>query len=435
MTTDSISPPAQEAVGCSPSVAIDSKAVSETIGTIAAIRLLAVAAGRNQSVASLLREMTGLSKGRIAEGNFDALSESTKRRVEQHALNRLAALCSAPDSEPLEEVIAWRNSSPRTSSGAFGWWAGWIHEFEWSPAKLPISKAVALCADELMERLIADCKADDFIAFKQTWRNHLEYHGDAVRVGGEPAVMPVDRDQLDMLATISSWEEARTFSIKRLDALYFDLVATVDAEWGSQYFRGWKHLPMCPLVMVRPQDGLMETGLAASRRNVFFRPARRLIELLFALTFFKRYRRWPTKAPTPKDLAIKLDDPSKTEAKDAVTARVVSNHFDGTRKLTQDLTFEYWDRLQRYYFPNEAPRERLLPPIPVIVFALHWEEIMVPKEDQGKSFLHVDAEAYGAHWAHRRRQWLAKQEGGEVGHLQADQTKAEPLVWPAWMTT
>ncbi|SOZ29671.1 hypothetical protein CBM2623_B30122 [Cupriavidus taiwanensis] len=314
-------------------------------------------------------------------------------------------------------------------------WAAWIHEFEWSPARLPISKAVALCADELMERLMADCKADDLAAFKQTWRDHLKYHGDAVRVGGEPAVMPVDPDELDALRTIARWEEARTFSVKRLEALYLDLVAASDAEWGSQYFRNRPHLPMCPLVMVRPQEGLVETGRATSRRNVFFRPARRLLELLYALSYLKRYKLLPTEAPTPKELARMLDDPSQTEDKDAVTARVISNHFDGTRKLTIDLALEYWARLQRYYFPNETLQERLVPPLPVIVFALHWEEILIPKEDRGKSFLLVDTEGYGAHWALRRRQWLAKQKGAEVGHSQTDQTKAKPLVWPAWMTT
>jgi hypothetical protein len=66
---------------------------------------------------------------------------------------------------------------------------------------------------------------------------------------------------------------------------------------------------MCPLVMVRPQDGLVETGRAASPKNVFYRPSRRLLELLYALSFLNHHKPWPRNAPRPKELAIALDDP------------------------------------------------------------------------------------------------------------------------------
>ena len=433
MTTDFIPSAAQEAVVWSPSSEVDSTAVAQMLESIALLPLHGWAAGRNQSVRSLLGEMTGLSKARIAQGRLDTIRESTLLKVRQHALGWLAEQVGSADSEPLDQVIAWGYAAPRTRSGADALWAGWIHGFEWSPVSLPISKAVAICVDELIERLRANCLADDLGAFKQTWRDHLECHGNAVRVGNEPSSMPADPAQLDALGAMSSWGDARKFSVTALETLYFDVVAAVDAEWGGFYFGGKAHLPMCPLVMVRPQDGLVETGRAVSRRNVFYRPSRRLLELLFALSFLNRLKRWPAKAPGPKELAMALDDPRAEDEKDAVTESVISNHFDGTRKLTLDLTYEYWDRLQRRFFPKQAPNQRLTPPIPVITFALHWEEIMIQSKE--KSFLIVDLEAYGVIWAHRRRQWLAKHEGGWDGDSQAGRSKAEPIEWPAWMTS
>ncbi|TAM17578.1 MAG: hypothetical protein EPN65_10165 [Pandoraea sp.] len=203
---------------------------------------------------------------------------------------------------------------------------------------------------------MANCKANDLSAFKQTWRDHLECHGSAVRVGNEPPSMPAVPAQLEALGAISSWRDALSFSTPALETLYFDVVAAVDAEWGSYYLRSGPHLPMFPLVMVRAQAGLVETGRASSRRNVFYRPSRRLLELLYALSFRRCYKHWPAKAPGPKELAMALDDPG---AEDATTATVISNHFDGTRKLTLDLTLEYWNRLQRWLFPKQAPKEWL----------------------------------------------------------------------------
>ncbi len=390
------------------------------------------AAGRNRSFRSLFGEMTGLSKARIAQGHLNTLRESTQRKMWQRAVRWRAKQIGITYSEALDQVRAREHSAPRTKSGDVAIWAGWIQDFELPTVRLAISKAVALCADELIERLTANCLADDLGAFKQTWRDHLEYHGSAVRVGNEPPSMPAAPAQLDALGTISSWRDALSFSNSALDTLYVDAVAAVDAEWGSYCFPGRPHLPMFPLVMVRPQPGLLETGRAYSRRNVFYRPSRRLLELLYALSFYFRYKHWPAKAPGPKKLAQALDDPGAEDEKDAITETVISNHFDGTRKLTLALTCEYWDRLQRHFSTTRAPMEPLPPPLPVIVLALLWDQIFIL--DHGKSFFLPDLDAYEAHWAHRRRQWIAEYEGALEDQAQAGRATAEPIEWPAWMT-
>jgi hypothetical protein len=230
MTTDSIPLAAQEAFVCSPSSEVDSRAGAEMLESIALLPLHGWAAGRNQSVRSLLGEMTGLSKARIAQGRLDAIRESTLLKAKQHALGWLAEQVGSADIEPLDQVIAWGDAAPRTRSGAYALWAGWIHGFECSPVSLPISKAVALCVDELIERLRTKCMADHLDAFRQTWRDHLEYHGNAVRVGNEPSSMPADPSQLDAPGAISNWRNARKFSVTVLDTLYFDVVAAVDGK-------------------------------------------------------------------------------------------------------------------------------------------------------------------------------------------------------------
>lgn len=432
MTTAPI-PPAAQSAGASSSLAdVDSSAVALMLENIALWPVLCMAAGRNRSFRSLFSEMTGLSKARIAQGNRNTPRESTLRKMRRNVVGWVAEQIGITYSEALDLVRAFEDSAARTKSGNFASWAGWVQAFEQPTVTLAISKAVALCADELIERLMANCLADDLGAFKQTWRDHLEYHGSAVRVGNEPPSMPAAPAQLDALGTISSWRDALSFSERALETLYFDVVAAVDAEWGSYYFAGRPHLPMCPLVMVRPQPGLVETGRAYSRRNVFYRPSRRLLELLYALLFYRRHRRWPTKAPGPQELARALDDPGAEDEKDAITETVISNHFDGTRKLTLALTREYWDRLQRHFSTPRAPKEPSAPPLPVIAFALYWEERLIL--DHGKSFLLPDLDAYEAHWAHRRRQWIAEYEGALEDQAQAGRATAEPIEWPAWMT-
>jgi len=388
----------------------------------------AVAEGRNQSVRSTLAELTGLSKARIAKGHLDAVRPSTQRKIDKHLQGWLETKLDDPEALAYtHEKIA---TLPRTHSGKNALWAGWMHSFEFPPELLlPISKAVALAVDELVEELLKACLDDDLSKFKRAWLDYVGRHGLAARICDEPVAFPAPVENIDRWIAIECWGDAKTLTGKALDNLYLDMIAALDAEWGSYYFSGRQSKPLFPLVMVRPQDGLMETKRVASRKNVIYRPSRRLLEFMYSVLFKSRFKEWPAKPPGPKVLAHALDNPSEDKE---VTAAVVSDHFDGSLKLTLDLTYDYWIQLYERFFPDKKASERPCPPFPMIMLALQWQTLLV--QDKGQSFFLFDLEGYETLWRHRRQQWEARQAEQNKDRLRIDHSRREPLEWPAWMT-
>ena len=402
-------------------------AVAQALEVFALLPLHALAEGRNQSCRSLLQELTGLSKARIAKGHLDVVRPSTQQKIERHLQDWLEKELDDPDALARHrEKVA---TSPSTRSGRHAPWAGWIQIFEFLPLlPLPISKAVALQVDDLVEVLLTACRANDLPSFKQTWLDHLEYHGLAVRIPDEPFALPVPLVELEMFQAMESWEDADRLTRRAVDHLYLDVIAALDVEWSSHYFCGGQSMPIFPLVMVRPQDGLLETGKAASSKNVIYLPSRRLLEFLYALVFNIRYKKWPAKPPSPKELAHTLDNPSQDVA---FAASTVSNHFDGSLKLTLDLTLDYWSQLYQHFLPGKKLCERAAPPLPMIMLALQWQALLV--QDQGRSFILLDLEAYSTFWRHRRQQWDPHQSAQEEDWPTSGHPRRDPIKWPAWM--
>jgi hypothetical protein len=264
--------------------------------------------------------------------------------------------------------------------------------------------------------------------FQRVLLAHFEHHGQAVRVGGAPLVVPSTPDDLAKLHVLESWEAAADLTKGLVDHLYVDLISTLDAEWSGQYFSGRQTMPLFPLVMVRPQDGLIETSKISSRKNVFFRPSRRLLEFLYALVFFIRYKRWPSKAPSPSELAGILYKPGHTELD---SPDLIYNYFDGSTKLTLDLVYDHWLQLFQHFMPERKDGERVNPPFPLVMLALQWQTLLI--RDDGKSFIMLDLKKYETLWRHRRQQWEAEQTERDRAVPQTGHTKGEPIVWPAWM--
>lgn len=405
----------------------DSTAVAQALEAAWLMPFHVLAAGRNQSVRSLLAEMTGLSKARIARGRLDLLRATTEERVRGNLRAWLEKEIGSAEASSI--VNAWKENAPRTRSGMSALWTTWIQSFEFAPVLvLPRTKAVALQIDDLINRLICACRTNDLSAFKQVWRDHLELHGTAIRVGTDPVAIPATATDLQICDAVESWRGAQDVSLHGIDGLYMDLMATFDAEWGTVYFGGRQRSPLFPLVMLRLQDGLLETGRATSRRNLFHRPARRLLELMYSLSFRSRYRRWPAKAPGPQAIALALDDASEDTE---VSATLVSNHFDGTRKLTMDLAYDYWWRLQRRFHPAANPSQQLAPPLPVMVLALHWDELLI--RDRGQSFFIFDQKEYASLWTLRNRQCQTSR-NESVESLAKNGHQEESLDWPSWLT-
>lgn len=385
------------------------------------------AESRNQSIGSLLHEQTGLSKARISQGNIDAVRPSTLRKMEKHRQELLEKRTADPEELAYElKKIA---TAPQTSSQKYGLLACWMHELEVLPEiPLPISKAVALTMDELLESLLAACAHDDLAEFKQVLLRHIGHHGLAVRAGEEPRARLVPELEIAELGAVEEWSQALSFTGQLVDDLYWDMISTLDVEWNGHSFFGLQCSPLFPLVMVRPQNGLLEGRVPSSKKNLFFQPSRRLLEFLYAWAYYIRYRKWPAEPPSPQTLASILFKPGQAEV---MKNSDVSNYFDGSTKLTFDLACEHWIQMDDHFSRSRKDGQQTRPPFPMIMLALQWQSVMVL--DKGKSFFLPDLEKYNLLWRNRREQWNAHQARQEKRSIQTGLEREEPIEWPAWM--
>lgn len=388
----------------------------------------ALAEGRNQSIPSLLHEMTGLSKARISKGNLDSIRPSTKVKVDRH-LDELLQRQFKVHPEGLKRLRMKSAAAPVTHSGGQAPLAGWVHMIELLPSvPLSIAKDVALTTDELIEAILTHCRDDNLEGFKSVLLAHLERHRLELLENRQAATESEPESEQSTLLAIANWEQADNWTRTLVDHLYWDLISALDADWSSHYFSGRQARPLFPLVMVRPQEGLLETLKVKSRRNVYFKPVRRLLEFLYALVFYFRRKRWPAKAPKPKTLAGILYRPGSQEMADE---SLINNYFDGTTKVTLDLVLEHWEQLLHHFLPTRLKEsERLNPPLPMIMLALQWQTLLI--QDKGKSFLMPDMKRYETLWNFRRRQWAALKAQSDDGILKAGQPARETIDWPAW---
>ena len=396
-------------------------AVAQRLQALSLMPLHNLAEGRQQTIPSLLHKITGLSKARISKGNLDAIRPSTEAKIARHFEQMLVQQHkgSPEELDALQTKIA---TAPTTLSGEPAHLAGWVHMLEFLPwIQLPVTKAVALTIDELLKALLTYCRNDDMPGFKRALLAHFEHHGLSVRAFGQTAAEPVTESELTALQAIADWEQADNWTRNMAEDLYLDLIISLDAEWNSHYFDGRQNMPLFPLVMVRPQEGLLYTMKVASRKNIFFKPVRRLLEFLYALAFYFRRRRWPSSAPTPRKLAKSLYRPG---SKEGAEASLISNYFDGSTKLTLDLVLECWEQLLQDFGLDS---QRHNPPLPLIMLALQWQTLLM--QDKGRSFVVLDMKKYETLWHHRRRQWEARQ---ELCPNKTGQLMREPIDWPAW---
>ena len=403
--------------------------VKHVLTAFSLVPLHAMATARDQSSKSLLQEMTGLSKARISKGNLDSIRPSTQQKIDRHQQQWLLKEMGSPEAvSRLNERFA---NAPLTCSGGVAPWAGWVYMLELLPyIPLPISTAVALAWDELIEASLSACRTDDLVAYKRVWLNHFEHHGLAVRIGDEPIAFPTASAEFDAVRSIETWADALKQTNTFMEHLYWDVVTALDAEWSSHYFSGRQTAPLFPLVMVRPQDGLLETGKVRNpKKNVIYRPVRRLLEFLYALMFYIRCKKWPEKKPGPRVLAEALDDPS---LKIAMTPTIVSNHFDGSLNLTLDLVLDYWIRLHQHFYPQKNEQDKCPnPPIHMVILALQWQKLFVM--DKGRKLFLPDLEKYDALWVRRHHQWKAREADGVKDKFNPSPLNLQPIEWPEWM--
>lgn len=361
-----------------------------------------------KALRTVLQESTGLKPSRIAKGKLDSLRPATQRNVEVHQEEWLKEQANN-SPEKLAAMNASIATTPKTSSGGNGQWAGWVHVFEQLP-ELPLtrSKQVALFVDELIEALMNACLANDLAAYRQELLKHFEQHGSPIRLEGEP-LAPLEGDTQEVKG-LSSWQEARALTSKLFDNLYLDMLTALDVEWSGLAFGKTQVPPLFPLVMPKAKDGLELGVVPASKKNLFIRPTRRLLVFMHALLHRHYRRKWPAKAASPKVLADAM----------GLGATDLSNYFDGSRKLTLKKTSNYWVALCTYFSKGQA-RLQDMPslPEPLIWLALYWQQILV--KDKERSIILLDTETYFAFWQRRRDMWLG-------------QSKGSSIEWPSWLT-
>lgn len=403
----------------------DAKKVAHRLMAFHLLPIRIYADGAGKSLISLFRDCTGLSKAKIASGQLDNLRPSTHARIQEYQKSQLAQQFKH-DPDGLTYAQRRIETAPRTSSGKQALLASWIHVQEDPPAMtLPMSKKVASELDQFVEALLSASEANDLLGFKDVIHQHLEQHGLTVRLDSAPIAMPVPPELHASWQALESWEQAEALVGEIAEHAYWDLISTLDAEWSSLYFAARQREPLFPLVMVRPQEGLLQGAAITSARNIIYRPSRRLLEFLYALVFYIKHKTWPPEPPSPKMLADALNESPST----------VSNHFDGSSKLRVSLVNHYWQQLYTHVPPDTAPDRRAHPPSPMIALALHWQRVLLPVDGtKGKTFIVPDLDSYQVRWTIRRRQWDAAQterhtdEAGPRGH-----STDRPIEWPAWM--
>lgn len=405
-----------------------SASVAQMLEGLALFPLHSLAENRGQSMRSLLQDMTGLSKGRIAKGKLDDLRPSTRQKIAAHQQQWLEDTFK-DRPEQLVRVQANIAASPTLGNGKVAVLATWVHQFEHSPEfVLPVSKAVALVVDEVLDALLMACAEDDLEHWKQTLLDHLRQRGTAISIGDQPVALPTTADDLDTCKAISTWSQAEALTKQLLDHWYLNMITALDAEWSSQYFAGRQTMPLFPLVMGGIPANWSAPDKTSSRKRLVIRPSRQLLQFLYALAYRIRYKKWPKAAPKPNVLTDILYQPDLSEE---ANRALIYNYFDGTADLTFDRVYDHWVQLAQHRMPSRKPEELPIPPFPMIMLALQWQKLFVL--NKGKTLFVLDMEKYKTLWCHYRQRWDEQQAERERAVPQTGHTKGEPIVWPDWM--
>lgn len=394
--------------------------VCQALENFACIPLLVLADGEAKSLRRYLQDLTGLSAARIAQGNLDALRPSRQAEVERHVLNSPQRLSNEEDRHlATKRTALLLHTAPKTSSGLNPLWASWIHGLDDPNApQLKRSLQVALTVDELMESLVGACREDRWQQFRDALLNHLLHHGWSIRLEGEPRGESLSDDELPVVSQMQHWEDAFPVVQRMVEMHYLELISALDVQWGDAFFGRFRSMSLFPLVMARVRDDLLlgrsEPGAKINMRNWVSRPVRRLLEFMYAVVHWHYRKKWPPRAPTPKELAGKLDCGPED----------VNNLFDGTRNLTVDGASKYWEALFMN-FSRGTVRSDQIPdmPLPMVSLALHWQRRLVQGKDSAgeRSVFLLDLESYRRKWQMRHQQWMGQRANDAVD-------------WPGWLT-
>lgn len=358
---------------------------------------------------TFMREVGGLSAGRVAQGNFDKLRPSSWAKVHQNSQEwGLSQLENQGWSQ--EEGREFFENMPVCSDGREASFAGLLHVMQRPGGlQLALSIEIGLAVDELLQSLEAALEADDCMLFvhhviqflaQQKW-SELQELGDK---HFDVAV------QEWILAT--TWDAIQPLADKFLQEALQSFFAAADLEWANFYFSGFVDEPVLPLVAPKPAEAVLLSEKLRPKQQLLRRPVRRLFELSATLIYRQSFKAWPEHRPTVRQLAAWMDEDED----------VVYNYLDGSKLLTFEDFRNRWKAMFRWIAPN-GPLEQISEPNLLVLFAIGWQATLIKrgKNKKIKSFVYFDDEI-SRHWKMYRKRWDSQLQRAE-----------ETLEWPAWL--
>jgi len=352
-----------------------------------------------------LAELLGLSTSRFRRGKSMDLRESTLQKVQ--ALNEKRTRESVLKKGGSEEQVAeFFRSTPSAKANQPRPYTDFIYALEIAGSvKLPLTITFAEEIDCLANSISLAYQTNDLDSFKLaiagcTW-------GDGVP---QPIAEQEEGERrFDALNAATNWEEAFAALEGFADSVLICLFAALDAEHGSTFFGHFRPRPLFLLVAPKLNPAFDPDALdKMPRRNLVYRPVRRLLELSYALMFWVRHKRWPAKPVGRKALgeALGLDD------------RSVGNLFDGTRNLSANLFNSLWDSMAK----STARSGPFNSPSPLILATIFFQNGLIalhPNQKLKKVAVLNDAN-YTRIWTWHRQRWASQLRQGTEG-------------WPTWL--
>lgn len=387
--------------------------VATTLESFMSLPMHLMAKSYGKVIKSFVHELTGLSHARISKGQLDSLGASSFQKIEAHQASLLKERV-AKDTDALDAFNRMIESAPKTHFGSNAVWAVWLHVLEHEHGfSLTRSKQVALTIDELLEDLIGACRRNELQAFRDNLLGHYQRHGQLIRLNTDQPANEIPDAERRSLADLDTWQQAMRAANDLIERVYIDLLSALDVEWGNQYFKRLAPsapLAFFPLVMPSVHADVLTSGTQKPKKNWLYRPSRRLLQFLHAIAYRQGRQHWPTQPALPKALSQKLVE---------VTPADISNHFDGTRNLTQKTVDDYWCQLFKNLSRGKVDNNSIPQmPLPMVMLALQWQDLLIT--DGGKSIFLFDLERYAISWRHRYHSW--------IGHPSSDAIK-----WPDWL--
>jgi hypothetical protein len=358
-----------------------------------------------KTLGPFLSELVGLSPSRFRRGKGLILRESTLRKVRDRneSLTRESVLKNGGSEE---QVAKFFNSAPSAKANQPRPYADFIYALETAGSvKLPLTITFAEEIDCLASSISLAYQANDLDSFKQAiagcnW--------------GEGVSRPIAEEEegerrLAALNAATNWDEAFAELVGFTDHVLICLLAALDAEHGSTFFGHFQPRPLFVLVAPKLNPTFDPNALdQAPRRNLVYRPVRRLLELSHALMFWAKHKRWPAKPIGRKALgeALGLDD------------RSVGNLFDGTRNLNATLFNSLWHCMSK----SVVKAEPFAAPLPLVLAAICWQNGLITLHSNQKlrSVTVLNDANYTRYWTWHRQRWTSQLHQGTDG-------------WPTWL--